>query len=107
MFRPDGARIRKHHMVTDACGWMSSGPLGTAAACTSRSKSGVAVDLLPLEQAIDMADHAAMIEILSASWRPSREAGRRSFPRLRALNECVRKRSSADIATGPSIVVPS
>ena len=61
----DGLFIPEHHMMPD--GYPSSpwGPLGALAASTSRVDIGTTIHLLPFEHPIHVAEHAAMLDVIS------------------------------------------
>jgi alkanesulfonate monooxygenase SsuD/methylene tetrahydromethanopterin reductase-like flavin-dependent oxidoreductase (luciferase family) len=61
----DGVFLPEHHMMDD--GYLPSpwGVLGALAATTTRIEIGTTVHLLPFEHPIHVAEHSAMIDILS------------------------------------------
>ena len=75
----DGVFLPEHHMMPD--GYISSqwGPLGALAALTERVDIGTTVHLLPFEHPIHVAEHGAMIDILSGG-RLKLGVGMGNFP---------------------------
>lgn len=61
----DGVFLPEHHMMPD--GYLPSpwGVLGAIAALTERIEIGTTIHLLPLEHPIHVAEHAAMVDVLS------------------------------------------
>jgi alkanesulfonate monooxygenase SsuD/methylene tetrahydromethanopterin reductase-like flavin-dependent oxidoreductase (luciferase family) len=80
----DGVFLPEHHMMPD--GYLPSpwGPLGALAALTERIDIGTTVHLLPFEHPIHVAEHAAMVDILSGG-RLKLGCGLGNFPSEFAL----------------------
>lgn len=61
----DGVFIPEHHMMPDGYPPSPWGPLGALAALTERMDIGTTIHLLPFDHPIHVAEHAAMVDIIS------------------------------------------
>ena len=61
----DGLFVPEHHMMPDAYLPSPWAPLGALAALTSRVDIGTTVHLLPFEHPVHVAEHSAMVDVLS------------------------------------------
>jgi alkanesulfonate monooxygenase SsuD/methylene tetrahydromethanopterin reductase-like flavin-dependent oxidoreductase (luciferase family) len=75
----DGVFLPEHHMMPDGYVPSQWGPLGALAALTERIDIGTTVHLLPFEHPIHVAEHSAMIDILSGG-RLKLGVGMGNFP---------------------------
>jgi alkanesulfonate monooxygenase SsuD/methylene tetrahydromethanopterin reductase-like flavin-dependent oxidoreductase (luciferase family) len=75
----DGLFMPEHHMMADGYPPSPWAALGAMAATTSRVDVGTTVHLLPFEHPIHVAEHAAMVDVLS-SGRLKLGVGMANFP---------------------------
>ena len=61
----DGLFVPEHHMMPDAYLPSPWAPLGALAALTERVDIGTTVHLLPFEHPVHVAEHSAMVDVLS------------------------------------------
>jgi alkanesulfonate monooxygenase SsuD/methylene tetrahydromethanopterin reductase-like flavin-dependent oxidoreductase (luciferase family) len=80
----DGLFVPEHHMMADAYLPSPWAPLGALAAITERVDIGTTVHLLPFEHPVHVAEHAAMVDVLSGG-RLKLGVGLGNFPTEFAL----------------------
>ena len=87
----DGVFLPEHHMMPD--GYLSSpwAPLGALAALTERVDIGTTVHLLPFEHPIHVAEHGAMVDVLS-NGRLRLGVGMGNFPPSSSSSGSTRRR---------------